>query len=150
VDHQHRHSQEQQEAEIVIREALERHLKIEADITFSVTPKEWKIRLDAYCETPLIFVEIWARQGKAKPAQQKKVMTDLCKLIWAEKLAGKKARKIFAVSCDESVSFLKGKSWHGEFAKAHEIEVVTLDISTDIIDRVLAAQNRQRWDNDLL
>lgn len=69
------------------------------------------VKLDAYCETPLILVEIWARRGKAKSAQKHKAVTDLCKLVWAEKLAGGSARKYLQSVAMKRSAFYEGS--HG-------------------------------------
>ena len=129
----------QQQAERVIREQLARELRC----TLEKSPDTLgKVKLDGYCAKPPICVEIWAHQGKAKPAQKAKIMKDICKLLLAERKLGKRCRKIFAVADDAAVSHLEN-SWQGEFAKAFDIEIRVVKIDNTTREKIIEAQRAQ-------
>lgn len=145
--HEHRHSQEQQAAEQVILQQVAQHLSTEGiSVTLEPNPTEWGIKLDGYCPEPLTFVEVWARIGKAKSAQRHKVMNDCAKLLLAEKRAGKPAKKVLAVLCDDAIQFLRSNTWQQQFAQEFGIEIVTVDVPEAVKDSVRSAQERQGWD----
>ena len=147
ANHDHRHSQEQQAAESIILEQVAQHLSLNGiPVTLEANPTEWGIKLDGYCPEPLTFVEVWARIGKAKPAQRHKIMNDCSKLLLAEKRAGQPARKILAVVCDEAISFLQGKGWQQQFAREFGIEIVTVQVPETVKESIRAAQERQGWE----
>ena len=69
-------------------------------------------------------------------------MKDMCKLLLAEKRLGKSCRKIFAVSDKAAVSHLS-RSWQGEFARIYGIEILIVEISEKIKQKILDAQEEQ-------
>ncbi len=134
----------QSQAEAVIRAELEKKLGLMPDSLTDNRPNSLgTLILNGFQdgERP-ICVEIWAHQGKAKSAQQAKVMKDFCKLLLAEKRLAKYCRKIFAVCDEEAISHLKN-SWQGEFAKAFDIEFLVVAIDDSIKQEIRHAQKKQ-------
>lgn len=130
----------QRQAEIVIRKKFEGKTGCKLEDT---SPKLGNLKLDGFRDkkTP-ICVEIWAHQGRAKSAQQAKVMKDMCKLLLAEKKLGKTCRKVFVVADLLAVSHLKN-SWQGEFAKTFGIELQVVKIDKALRQQILQAQKEQ-------
>ena len=130
----------QRQAEAVIRKELETKL----GCSIGKSPdKLGGLKLDGFvkAECP-ICIEIWAHQGSAKSAQKAKVIKDMCKLLLAERLIGKRCRKIFVVADQAAVSHLTN-SWQGEFAKKFDIELQVVDIDDDTRQQILQAQKEQ-------
>lgn len=74
----------QRQAEFAILDALARELGVAlAKRRLVAVAGEW-VEIDRIASDPPILVEAWAHQGKRKPAQKAKVMTDALKLLWAE------------------------------------------------------------------
>lgn len=130
----------QRRAEPVIRESLEKQLDIKLVESPAVLGS---LKLDGYCAEPPTCVEIWAHQGSAKSAQKAKVMTDMCKLLLAEKNLGKPCRKIFVVADKDAVSHLMNSSWQREFAKEFGIEILVVDIDDTTRQQICQAQKAQ-------
>jgi len=130
----------QREAEEVIRKALAKKL----DLEFGAAPEELgTLQPDAFADGPEpTCVEIWAHQGPAKGGQKHKVMTDMCKLLYVERLLSKPCRKIFAVGDEAAISFLK-TSWQGRFAREFEIELQVVGVPEELSARIWGAQRRQ-------
>ncbi|MCH9031114.1 MAG: hypothetical protein IIB00_02500 [candidate division Zixibacteria bacterium] len=140
-EHKSSDSTIQRQAEVVIRARLEKELGCNLVETSKYLKK---LKLDGFCDSELpILIEIWAHQGRAKPAQQAKVMKDMCRLLLAEKLLGKPCRKIFVVSDQIAISHLKN-SWQGEFAKSFGIETKVIPIDSELKRLILLAQKRQK------
>ena len=60
------------------------------------------VNFDGYNDDEGIIVEIYARIGKLAPSQEKKIVTDLMKMVLTERVLQKNFRKKIAV-CDELV-----------------------------------------------
>jgi len=133
-------SAEQREAEREILEAVSRELGVPLDGKPDIAQR---MQLDGFQDGDLpICVEIWAHQGPAKSAQRAKVMKDMCKLLYVEKLLGRPCRKILAVSDPQCLGFLDN-SWQGQFAAEFGIERIVVPMSVDMRERVRQAQTRQ-------
>ncbi|MFO7958099.1 MAG: hypothetical protein R6X33_13495 [Candidatus Brocadiia bacterium] len=87
-------------------------------------------------------VEIWAHQGAAKSAQKAKVMKDMCKLLLCDRLLDDCCRKLFVVSDEAAIAFLRG-SWQGQFAEEYGVDTLVVDIPDDLRDEIRAAQKQQ-------
>lgn len=126
-------------AEVAIRLALEKELKkLLPSLNIKGLP-----RLDGFADGKQpICVEIWAHQGPAKSAQKAKVMQDMCKLLLCQCLLRRKCRKIFVVSDEGALSFLRN-SWQRQFAEKFGIETRTVHIAEEIRQRIRRAQKQQ-------
>jgi hypothetical protein len=135
-------SHEQRQAEPLMLTLLEVRLGIKLEKHRLHTPGGARIQLDGWCEEPLVLCESWAHQGLAKPAQSAKVMRDALKLIFAERVLGKPARKILLFGCGEAASCLQ-KGWPAEALKAFGVELHIVDLAAKIRDGLRSAQTRQ-------
>lgn len=132
----------QQKAERLIRDELSKNIKRNLENRQPIALAE--IKLDGYSDGKKpVCVEIFAHQGKCKSGQERKIMTDFCKLLYAEKLIKKPCRKILAVSDNEAIAHLEN-SWKGKFMKKFGIEVQVLQVPKEVQKNLLNAQNSQK------
>ena len=133
-------SAEQQRAESVIRSALADDL----GVAFEVPPAALTgLKLDAYAAgPPPVLVEIFARVGRSKSGQMRKLSRDMAKLLLAERRMDRTCRKILAVIDPDAVAHFEN-GWDGEFARTVGIERIVVPVGDDVRRGVLAAQKRQ-------
>lgn len=105
------------------------------------------IQPDFYSEEHCIVGEIFAHIGKPKKAQYNKISNDVLKMLLLEKVHNKSYRKIIVI-CDEiEEKALKGKSVLAESIRQFGIEIVRIDISEELREKLIAAQERQKMVN---
>lgn len=107
------------------------------------TPDGARIEIDGVSETPLVLCEAYAHQGSPKSGQKSKIVADAFKLVYAEKLIGKKARKIILLADEQAAAPFRGKKWVAEAFRALGIEVQVVDLGSELRERVRQAQVRQ-------
>jgi hypothetical protein len=131
----------QREAEAVIVSALEKRFRCSLR---EKPPVASRLRPDGFRggDSP-ICVEVFARQGKCKPGQQRKVMSDMCKLLLLEELLGVPCRKLVAVCDPDAAAFLRS-SWRLQFVQAFGFEVIEVDIPDELRRRIRIAQGEQK------
>ena len=142
------------------------HIQMQAeDIIFNKVEKLFNIKLeknkkiyladnaftyiqpDLYSEDKYIVGEIFAHIGKPKKAQDNKIANDILKMLLLEKITGKKYRKIIVV-CDLSEKKkLEGQSVLAESIRQFGIEILYIEISEDIRNQILNAQELQKMTN---
>lgn len=144
-------SEEQQYAENIIFAEIEKVL----GITLTKNPKIYlndnktHIQPDFYSETNCIVGEIFSHIGNYKVGQSHKIASDILKMLLLDKVKNKKHRKIFAVCSDEEKNKLENSSsWLSESIKQFEIKIIKIDISDDLKEKILSAQNRQKMVNN--
>ncbi|MGB2624369.1 MAG: hypothetical protein WA857_01640 [Candidatus Acidiferrum sp.] len=103
---------------------------------------DW-LEIDGYCESPLILCEAWAHIGPPKAAQKKKVMADALKMLYAERMASKHARKILLFADRKAARGFQGKNWMANALRAFEIEIHVAELPDDNRAAVENAQKRQ-------
>ena len=102
---------------------------------------------DLYSEDKYIVGEIFAHIGKPKKAQDNKIANDILKMLLLEKITGKQYRKIIVV-CDLSEKKkLEGQSVLAESIRQFGIEILYIEISEDIRNQILNAQELQKMTN---
>ena len=106
------------------------------------------LEIDGYASNPLILCEAWARIGPAKPGQQKKVMTDALKLVVARAgLGGAEDCHAVLAFCDKTAAeHFSGKSWMAEALRQLSIEVLVVEIPSEVRESITTAQGRQAAD----
>lgn len=123
-------SAEQREAEAAILEAAEEELGIKFN---GELPSSFNLKMDGFCDgDESILVEAWARQGKAKPGQEHKVMSDMCKLLLVEKSLAKSCRKLFVVCDPNAIAFLRNGGWRAKFTREFIIEIMSVCVDDSI------------------
>ena len=70
-------------------------------------------------------------------------------MLLLDKVKNKKHSKFFAVCSDEEKNKLENSSsWLSESIKQFEIKIIKIDISDDLKEKILSAQNRQKMINN--
>ena len=140
-------SGEQRETEHLLVKQLSFELRLDLS---QPLPQEFRVALDGtkaipdgFCLTPLIFCEAWAHIGSAKSAQKNKVLADVLKLIFFERLARRKARKILIFADAKARKHLMNESWAARALKEFEIETRVVGVSPEMQEKITAAQKRQ-------
>ena len=138
-------SSEQQDAERHILDAVGQQVGVDLEgVRITLASGSW-MELDGWSADPLVLCEAWAHIGKAKPAQQKKVMTDALKLVVARSEVGhgRECRAILAFCDEDAAARFQGKSWMAEALRQLEIDVLVVDIPQEVRGSVEKAQRRQ-------
>lgn len=137
-------SVEQQEAEAVIADVVEKWLDCKLEHSAKVVLGEGvHIEPDLYSEDKRIICEIYSHIGALKVGQKHKVSQDILKMILLEKIKGIKYRKIIVVVDDKVKEYLSGKSYIAESVRQFDIEIKKFNLSSEVHKRVLNAQVRQ-------
>ena len=100
------------------------------------------VQLDACSDDESLLVEAYARQGKLKGAQIKKISQDILRLALLKRdprLSDSRAIAVFA--SEEARDSIAG--WIRSAAEEFEIELIVVDIPDDLRDEIKAAQARQ-------
>lgn len=101
-------------------------------------------QIDGYSENPPILCEIYSRIGRMKVAQHNKIGKDILKMLLIEKMQNKTFRKIIAFADEEAAkSFSGGESWYSKLKDNFNIEILVIDIPTELKESLLLAQKRQ-------
>lgn len=104
------------------------------------------VEVDARSEDPPVFVEAYARQGRLKGAQLKKVAQDILKLaLLRRQSAHAEARAVVVFASVEAERSVTG--WLRQAAATFEVELCVVDIPEQDRQRILAAQERQKMTN---
>lgn len=104
---------------------------------------EVHIEPDFYSEEHSIIGEIFAHIGKNKVGQKNKIANDILKMLLIEKDRDRRYRKIIVVCDEQEEKSLTGKSALAESVKQFGIEIKRVNISKELKDTILSAQNRQ-------
>ena len=133
-------SSEQHAAEADIRSALAKQL----GIVFVAPPVALVgLKLDAYAPgPPHVLVEIFARVGRSKPGQVRKLSRDMTKLLLAERRLAEPCRKIVAVIDSDAIAHFSN-GWDGDFAREFQIELQVVQVDDHLRAKIACAQQRQ-------
>ena len=134
----------QQDAERAIITALAEQLGIHRELRPQKVsaPGGSFVQLDACTEDGGVLVEAYARQGKLKGAQIKKISQDILKLaLLKTDPALADSRALIAFASDEARGSIGG--WIRAAAEQFGVELVVVEIPEDVRDKIRAAQSRQ-------
>lgn len=138
-------SAEQRAAEVLIVERISAELAVRlAPRVFTLADRR-RVTVDGASEDPAILVEAWAHQGKPKPAQKAKVVSDALKLIWIDQARYRgDARKILALADAAAAAHFTGRTWIAAALRDLRVEVCVVELPEDVRAALRAAQLRQR------
>lgn len=126
---------------MVILAALSDRLGITLTPTRLSHPSTARVEIDGAPD--LSVVECWAHEGFTKVAQNK-LVNDATKLGWvAGWLFASPQRLLLCVTDEQAVRHLRGVSWQGQAIAALDVEIVVVDLPTDVISSILDVQQRQ-------
>ena len=101
-------------------------------------------QVDGYLENPPILCEIYSRIGEMKVAQHNKIGKDILKMLLIEKMQAKQFRKIIAFADDEAAKcFSGGESWYSKLKANFNIEILVIEIPSELKESLINAQRRQ-------
>jgi hypothetical protein len=104
------------------------------------------VEVDARCEDPPVFVEAYARQGRLKGAQLKKMAQDILKLaLLRRQSAHADARAVVVFASAEAERSVTG--WLRQAAATFDVELCVVDIPKEDRQQILAARERQKMTN---
>lgn len=108
--------------------------------------------LDGFNENDGIIVEAYPRIGKLVAEHERKVVTEIMKLLLTEKILNKEFRKIVAVCDDMVYKQLTGSSWKSLAISQFNIEIIKVNIDHTLRNTLLesqksngTAQKKSRW-----
>lgn len=100
------------------------------------------IEVDAATEDGGIVVEAYARQGRLKGAQLKKVAQDILKLALLKREPKREqTQAIIAFASQEAYDSISG--WVRQAATSFGVELVVVPISEELREKIVKAQGRQ-------
>ena len=100
------------------------------------------IEVDAATENCSIVVEAYARQGRLKGAQLKKVAQDILKLALLKREPKREhTQAIIAFASQEAHDSISG--WVRQAATSFGVELVVVPISEELREKIVKAQGRQ-------
>jgi imidazole glycerol phosphate synthase subunit HisF len=139
------HVQRAAEAEIIA--ALATSLDVPLSLGGTVTVSGGaRLQLDARSEDGSIAVEAYARQGRLKGGQIKKIAQDVLKLaLLRHEAEAEVTRPIVVFASQEARSSITG--WIQHAADTFGVELHVVDIDPELRDRIIATQDRQKMVN---
>lgn len=136
-------SSTQSEAEPLILAIVARHvgkpLKKSKTLTLDTGAP---VEVDGVDAEESVFVEVFARQGKLKAGQRKKVSQDALTLITLAR-ARPNARLIIAYADNDAAAYATKGTWGSQALKTWGIEVLVVDLDSAVRDGIRQAQVRQ-------
>lgn len=100
------------------------------------------VRVDAATADESVVVEAYARQGKLKPGQLKKVAQDILKLALLKHEPGRENTKAIIVFADQAAHD-SVTGWLRQAASVFTVELTVVSITEDLRRRIQQAQSRQ-------
>lgn len=137
-------SGEQRAAERVILDLLGKRLGQVLEPTRITMPSGVRAEVDGADPERTILVECWAHQGMVKSAQRHKVLADAFKLSWIATTIYPRPRLILCLSDPAAAApFVSLRSWPAQALRDAGIEVIVVELPTEIRQHIKAAQQRQ-------
>lgn len=136
----------QTHAEAVIRERLAAILGIELRPRKLTLADGVLVTVDAAAADDSVIAEIFARQGRLKPGQMKKVAMDALKLMTIRQEL-RRTHLVLAFADPEAAACVQRRGWLSHALRAWSIQVLTVDISDALRTEIRSAQGRQRMVN---
>ena len=100
------------------------------------------VEVDGATPDRSVVVEAYARQGKLKGAQPKKIAQDILKLALLKRESGREIKRaVIAFASQEARESISG--WIQQAAVAFDIELIVVEISKQLRAEICAAQHRQ-------
>jgi len=137
----------QQHAEEAIRAALSEKLGVPLAPGSRQLAEGARVDVDAVSPDWSIVAEIFARHGRLKGGQQKKVASDTLKLITIRRHVPEGARLVLAFADHEAAAYAQGGGWFAHALRAWDVHIEVVAIPEELRERIRAAQHRQRMVN---
>lgn len=133
----------QREAEAHLRATLAKRINVDLaprkiELGDGVAPE-----VDGCSQDGSVIVELYARIGKTKPGQRRKIASDILKLLLIEKRRQKPCRKILGFADEVTARCVRSNSWLAAAVEACDFEVHVLELPPEQRSGVETAQPRQ-------
>lgn len=142
----HSDSTEQRLAERVLLDLLQEQLGA-TFVDGATLPVPLGVKPDGIDLERKIVVEVFSRIGRTKPAQDRKVRSDLFKLAYMRQALGAPWRAVFCFADSQAAASTLGRSWAADAARTFGVEICVVELPEDLRARILAAQVSQRMVN---
>jgi len=140
----HSDSSVQRDAEHVIREGVAASIgKPLAPATVTFGPDDTALAVDGVAEDESVLLEVFAHVGKMKGSQKHKVALDAFRLVTL-KQSRPDARLILAFGDQAAATYALTTGWLAKALQVWGIDVMVVDIPSDLRDRLTATQLDQR------
>lgn len=137
-------SREQRHAERVMLKLLSERLGVELRPRRIALDGGARVEVDGADDALSVLVEAWAHQGPPKVAQKHKVLADALKLLHVATTLPITPRLVLCL-CDPEAArhFTTARSWAAHALRGFAIEIVVVELPTDLKAAVRVAQQRQ-------
>ena len=104
-----------------------------------------RVELDGADAERTVLVESWARLGIPKPAHHKKVLTDALKLSWIAGHIQPRPARLLLLMADQAAAqpFTGGAGWGARAIADFGVEVVVVELPSELVASITATQARQ-------
>lgn len=133
-------------AETAIREQLEHMLGTKLEPRTLRLAGGATVAVDAAASDNSLIAEIFARQGRLKPGQQKKVAIDAFKLVTIGR-EHPRADLVLVFADSAAAAYATGDGWLAYALRAWDVRVMVVEIDAGLRAEIRAAQHRQRMVN---
>lgn len=122
--------------------ALSVELETTRDVTSISLAGGVRIEVDAATRDASVVVEAYARQGRLKSAQLKKIAQDILKLALLKREPGRQSTAaIIVFASQEARDSVSG--WVGQAADSFDVTLKVVDIPENLREQIRLAQSRQ-------
>lgn len=106
-----------------------------------------RVDVDGYCHDPLVYAEVFARQGKLKGGQIHKVAQDVLKLVTIQRCLAPTAQLYMVFADEAAAAALLGRGWLAEATRQWAVKTLVVDLDPALRVELQQAQRRQRMVN---
>lgn len=134
----------QRNIEDKIQPLLEKYLKIILDKGKYVAARNSNptaFQVDYFNEEAGIFCEVYARIGKLKAGNKRKILSDMLKLLTIEKLLNKNIRKCIVLTDESILKEFQTGSWASKSMKIFDFELIFVELEVE--DRIILIETRE-------
>lgn len=110
-------------------------------------PDGARVDVDGYCADPLVYAEVFARQGSLKSGQVHEVAQDVLKLITIRQYRDPTARLYLVFADDDAAAAVRGPGWLAEATRRWGVETLVVGLDPALRTELQQAQDRQRMVN---
>lgn len=106
-----------------------------------------RVDVDGYCPDPIVYAEVFARQGTLKGGQVHKVAQDVLKLVTIRRCIAPTAQLYLVFADQAAAATVLGRGWLAEATRQWDVETLVVDLDPALRFELQQAQLRQRMVN---
>lgn len=138
-------SKVQRDAEGVALEILSRQLELELRPERIHLPDGDRVEVDGVSHDPPVLVEVWTHQGRPKPAQRNKVLSDALKLQYVCSILQRDFRKVLCLTDVKAAAPFLGATWYAGALRQADVEIEVVELPDELRTAISKAQASQSW-----